>query len=309
MIETHPMHGLRLAGQAVKAFAAVIAVMLLQGCSMSEAPILFPKGPVGQAQLDLLLTAFWLMMIVAIPAIVLTLFFAFRYRSGQDTSAYDPDWGGSWKIETVVWLVPAAIIVVLGTLVWTSTHKLDPYKSLASDETAFKVQAIALDWKWLFLYPELGTASVNELAFPQDRPLSVEITSDTVMNSFMIPALGGQIYAMAGMRTELNLIADEPGVFAGRNTMFSGDGFPDQHFKAHAMTSDDFEVWKTKVGGASAALDAKTYLDLRKQSVANPVAYYSAYEPELFDLLLRKYAPITGPLESEAAELICRGGA
>jgi len=287
----------------------VAAASVLSSCSLSQAPILFPKGPVGQAQLDLLVTAFWLMMIVAIPAIVLTLFFAFRYRSGQDTAAYDPDWGGSWKVETVVWLVPAAIIVVLGTLVWTSTHKLDPYKALSSDQAAFKVQAIALDWKWLFLYPELGTASVNELAFPADRPLSLEITSDTVMNSFMIPALGGQIYAMAGMRTELNLIADEPGVFTGRNTMFSGDGFPDQHFQAHAMTPDDFEAWKAKAGGASGALDAQTYLELRKQSVANPVTYYPAYEPDLFELLLRKYAPIAGPLESEAAELICRGEA
>lgn len=249
------------------------------------------------------------MMIVAIPAIVLTLFFVWRYRGGAAKAAYTPDWEGSWKIETVVWLVPAAIVMVLGTLVWQTTHKLDPYKELTSDKPAFKVQAVALDWKWLFLYPETGVASVNELAFPADRPLSIEITSDTVMNSLMIPALGGQIYAMAGMRSELNLIADEPGVFTGRNTMYSGDGFADQHFKAHAMNEEDFSAWKDKVSGEAATLDAETYQELCKKSVANPVSYFSAYEADLFKLILRKYAPIAGPNESKAAELICRGGA
>lgn len=283
--------------------------LMLQGCGLSDAPVLHPKGPIALAERDLLFTAFWVMMIVAIPAIVLTLFFVWRYRSGSQKAAYAPEWDSSWKIETVVWLVPAAIIIVLGTLVWQSTHTLDPYKKIASDKAAFKVQAIALDWKWLFLYPELGVASVNELAFPADRPLSIEITSDTVMNSLMMPALGGQIYAMAGMRSELNLLADDPGVFMGRNTMYSGDGFPDQHFKAHAMSEADFTEWKAKVSGEGTPLDAETYLELHKQSVANPVAYYSSFETGLFKLILRKYAPIVGPYESEAAELICRGAA
>ncbi|MCL4155904.1 UNVERIFIED_CONTAM: hypothetical protein GTU68_036898 [Idotea baltica] len=247
------------------------------------------------------------MMIVAIPAIVLTLFFAWRYRKRKNGGVYTPDWDGSWIVETVVWLVPGAIVVVLGTLVWTRTHEFDPYKALVSDKPAFKVQAVALDWKWLFVYPELGTASVNELAFPADRPLSIEITSDTVMNSLMIPALGGQIYAMAGMRSELNLLADGPGVFTGRNTMYSGDGFSDQHFKAHAMSESDFTAWKAKVSASADVLDAPAYLELHKDSTANPVAYYSATEAKLFDIILRKYAPIVGPYESEAAELICRG--
>jgi cytochrome o ubiquinol oxidase subunit II len=283
--------------------------LFLQGCGVSDAPVLFPKGPIALAQRDLLFTAFGLMMIVAIPAIFLTFFFVWRYRRSNQDVVYAPDWEGSWKIETVVWLVPAAIIVVLGALVWTSTHKLDPYKELAADKPAFKVQAVALDWKWLFIYPELGVASVNELAFPQDRPLSIEITSDTVMNSLMIPALGGQIYAMAGMRTELNLLASEPGVFNGRNTMYSGDGFSDQHFKAHAMSEADFATWKDKVSSSSGVLDAKNYLELHAQSSANPVTYYSSFEPGLFDIILRKYAPVMGPYESEAAELICRGAA
>lgn len=285
-----------------------LAALPLAGCALSEAPMVNPQGPVAQAQVNLLFTAFALMMIVAIPAMLLTLFFAFRYRSRPERAArYTPDWEGSWGIETIIWLVPAAIVISLGVLLWQATHALDPYRKLSSDETAFNVQAVALDWKWLFIYPELGTASVNELAFPADRPLSIEITSDTVMNSLMIPALGGQIYAMAGMRTELNLLADNPGTFMGRNTMFSGTGFSDQHFLAHAMDEADFASWQDAVSASAQALDARTYLDLAEQSIANPVTYYSSVEPDLFQLILRKYAPVVGPYESEAAELICRG--
>ncbi|WP_422376750.1 ubiquinol oxidase subunit II [Roseibium sp.] len=276
--------------------------LLLTGCALSDAPVLNPKGPIALAERNLLFTAFWLMMIVAIPAILLTLFFAWRYRRRENGAAYTPDWEGSWTIEAVVWLVPAAIVIAIGTLVWESTHRLDPYKALVPEgkNPAFTVQAIALDWKWLFLYPELGTASVNELAFPANRPLRIEITSDTVMNSLMIPALGGQIYAMAGMRSELNLIADEPGVFMGRNTMYSGDGFSDQHFKAHAMSEADFKAWNGKVGDSGSALDAATYADLHKQSIADPVTYYSSYETDLFKTIMKKYAPVSAPASGPA---------
>ncbi|TYC56369.1 ubiquinol oxidase subunit II [Rhodobacterales bacterium] len=285
------------------------ACLLLAGCGLSDAPVLNPKGPIALQETDLLFSAFWLMMIVTIPAILLTVFFAWRYRRSNERATYTPNWEGSNLVEAVMWLVPAAIIVALGTMVWDATHKLDPYKPIVSDKPAFKVQAVALDWKWLFIYPELGTASVNELSFPADRPLTIEITSDTVMNSLMIPALGGQIYAMAGMRSEINLLADAPGVFTGRNTMYSGDGFSDQHFLAHAMSESDFAAWKDKVSAAATALDAQTYIELHKKSTANPVTYYSSVETDLFDIILRKYAPIVGPYESEAAELICRGAA
>ncbi|MHA7772344.1 ubiquinol oxidase subunit II [Roseibium sp. M-1] len=300
------------AGRALKplGIAALFCVLsVLQGCALAEAPVLFPKGPIALAERDLLFAAFGIMMIVAIPAILLTLLFVWRYRKGNEKAEYAPDWEGSWKIEAVVWAVPAAIVIAIGTMVWESTHKLDPYRAIVSDKPAFKVQAVALDWKWLFLYPELGTASVNELAFPADRPLTIEITSDTVMNSLMIPALGGQIYAMAGMRSELNLLADGPGTFTGRNTMYSGDGFSDQHFLAHAMNDADFDAWKAKVTASPEELSAGSYLELQKQSVANPVSHYSSYETDLFNLILRKYKPMVGPYESEAAELICRGAA
>ncbi|KZM48212.1 ubiquinol oxidase subunit II [Labrenzia sp. OB1] len=309
MIEANSGRSARRSSRPLAAVLLLTAGALLQGCGLSDAPVLFPKGPIALAERNLLFTAFAIMMIVAIPAIVLTLFFAWRYRKRKNGAVYTPEWDGSWIIEAVVWLVPGAIVVVLGTLVWTRTHEFDPYKPIVSDKPAFRVQAVALDWKWLFVYPELGVASVNELAFPADRPLSIEITSDTVMNSLMIPALGGQIYAMAGMRSELNLMADGPGVFMGRNTMYSGDGFSDQHFKAHALNEDDFTAWKEKVTASPDVLDAKAYLELHKQSVANPVSYYSSTEAKLFEIILRKYAPIMGPYESEAAELICRGAA
>jgi len=283
----------------IAAVAPVTVLLLsgiaLSGCALNDAPVLNPKGPIALAERDLLFTAFWLMMIVAIPAILLTLLFAWRYRSRENGADHAPDWDGSNAIEAVIWLVPAAIVIVIGTLVWESTHRLDPYKALASDKPEFKVQAVALDWKWLFLYPELGTASVNELAFPADRPLSIEITSDTVMNSLMIPALGGQIYAMAGMRSELNLIADEPGIFMGRNTMYSGDGFSDQHFKAHALNEADFKAWQDKVSESGTDLDAATYAELHKKSVANPVTYYTTFEPDLFMTIMKKYAPASMP--------------
>ncbi|WP_244327789.1 COX aromatic rich motif-containing protein [Roseibium sp. RKSG952] len=271
---------------------------------------MFPSGPIGQAQRDLLFDAFWLMMIVAIPVYLLAIFFIWRYRrSHKGNATYKPHWEGNWQIETVVWTVPALIVIVIAYLQITGTQKLDPFRQIDPNLKSFQVQAVAQDWKWLFIYPELGVATVNELAFPADRPLTIDITSDTVMNSFMIPALGGQIYAMAGMRTELNLLANEPGTFTGRNTLYSGDGYSEQYFQAHAMTDADFSAWREKVAASANALDAQTYVDLQKPSVANPVTYYSSFEPNLFTIILRKYAPIVGPYESEAAELICRGSA
>ncbi|MEP3274913.1 MAG: ubiquinol oxidase subunit II [Stappiaceae bacterium] len=283
------------------------ALLLLSGCGLSEAPLIDTKGPIATQERDLLFTAFGLMLIVVVPVFVMTAVFCWRYRASGGKGAYRPEWSSSMKIETVVWLVPACIIAVLGYLVWTYTHKLDPYKKLASDGSSFEVQAIAQDWKWLFVYPELGVASVNELAFPSNRPLSLKITSDTVMNSFMIPALGGQIYAMAGMTTRLNLIADEPGNFRGRNTMYSGDGFSDQHFQAIAMSDEDFASWTNKVQSAPQSLDASTYANLVKPSIANAVTYYSSVEPSLFEKIVRKYAAHECSGQTQVGQYICRG--
>ncbi|GAB5375869.1 MAG: ubiquinol oxidase subunit II [Acuticoccus sp.] len=296
-------------GRIAARVVPLLLIGLLAGCGLADAPVINPKGPIALAERNLLFNAFWIMMIVAIPVYVLAIVFTLRYRANRHgNAAYTPDWEGSNAIEAVVWAIPAVIVIILGTLVWDKTHDLDPYKPVGTGDP-FRVQVVAQDWKWLFIYPELGVATVNELAFPHDRPLALEITSDTVMNSLWIPALGGQIYAMAGMRSELHLLASEPGEFRGRNTMYSGDGFSDQHFTARALDEADFAAWRDKVVAADTALDARAYVELVKPSQKVPVTYYSSFEPNLFNIILRKYAPNPGPFESEAVAIICGGGA
>src|ERR1700712_5606241 len=182
--------------------------LFLSGCKME---LLDPKGSVGMAEKDLILTATYAMLIVVVPVIFLTLFFAWKYRESNTSATYMPKWAHSTKIVIVMWLVPSLIIFYLGILTYKSTHALDPYKPLVSEVTPITVEVVALDWKWLFIYPELGIATVNQIEFPVGTPVNFKITSDSVMNSFFIPQLGGQIYAMAGMQTKLHLIADEAG--------------------------------------------------------------------------------------------------
>jgi cytochrome o ubiquinol oxidase subunit II len=268
--------------------------LAVSGCGLAEAPMLDPKGPITRVERDLLFDAFGLMLIVVIPVFVMAFVFVWFYRPASKHDVYRPDWGYSAWMDALVWLVPAAIVIAIGTLVWEYTHRLDPYRSIDSDQRPLEVQVVAQDWKWLFLYPEQGIAAVNELAFPSERPLSLKITSDTVMNSFLIPALGGQIYAMAGMQTRLQLLADEPGRFAGRNMQFSGDGFANQYFEAIAMPDRDFEAWVAKAKESEGRLDAAAYEQLAEPSELHPVTYYAAFEPDLFARIIAKYAP-AGP--------------
>jgi cytochrome o ubiquinol oxidase subunit 2 len=267
---------------------AIGLVLLTSGCSFIEAPVLNPKGPVALAERDILFRALAIMMIVVVPVFVMTFWFAWRYRASRLEAHYEPEWESS-TLDTANWIVPALIVASLGVHVWLSTHALDPYKPLQSPDKPVEIQAVAQDWKWLFIYPNEGIASVNELAFMSKAPVSLKITSDTVMNSFYIPALAGQIYAMAGMQTRLNLSASEPGRFVGRNTQYSGRGFADQHFIAIAKTPAEFENWVTQVRQSPQKLDAAAYAALAKPSAAHPVTYYSGVEPGLFDTIIRKY--------------------
>jgi cytochrome o ubiquinol oxidase subunit 2 len=264
-------------------------ILLLSACSLSEAPVLDPQGPIALAERNLLFTAFGVMLIVVIPVFVMVFWFAWRYRASNTKARYAPDWSYSGPVEAVVWLVPAAIIIVLGVLVWQSTHRLDPYRTIDRAERPLEVEVVALDWKWLFIYPEHGIASVNELVFPSGRPVSLRITSDTVMNSFSIPALAGQIYAMAGMQTRLNLMADGPGQFVGRNMQYSGSGFSDQQFEAIATSQQDFDAWVAKARASSNPLDAGAYRKLARPGVEKRVTHYSAADSELFDSIVHKY--------------------
>ncbi|MEH6546906.1 MAG: ubiquinol oxidase subunit II [Sneathiella sp.] len=288
-------------------FLSLLAASLT-GCGLLDSPVLDPKGPIATAERDLLFAAFCLMLIVLIPVFAMTLFFSWRYRENGGKGQHRPKWTSSSLIETFVWLVPIAIIISLSYLTWTYTYKLDPYRALESDKPAINVQVIAQDWKWLFVYPDYNIASVNELAFPSNRPLSLEITSDTVMNSFMVPALGGQIYAMAGMTTRLQLLADENGSFTGRNTQYSGDGFSDQHFQAVAMTEQDFDAWVAARKQSSEILDGARYLKLADKSVAHPVEYFSNVVPNLFNGIIAKYTSRACPGDSENIRMICQEG-
>lgn len=225
--------------------------------------------------------AFWLMMIIIIPVIILTLVVAWRYRASGGKGDYQPDWDHSRALEVVLWGIPFAMIAVLATIVWNQTHRLDPYKPLPGADP-LRVQAIALDWKWLFIYPDEGIGTVNELALPAGRPVTFHITSEVAMNSFMIPALGGQIYAMAGMETKLNLLSNDVGETEGRNMQFTGDGFSDQTFRVLSLSESDFEGWTEKVRQSDATLDVATFAEISKPSIAAPVSYYASVPDGFF---------------------------
>jgi cytochrome o ubiquinol oxidase subunit 2 len=269
-------------------WAMALAAALLTG-ACDRAVILNPKGPIADAQRGLLIDAFSVMLIVVVPVIVMAILFAWRYRASNRDATYAPTWAYSAKIDAVVWLVPALIVIAVGVLVWRSTHKLDPYREIVSDVPLLDIQVVAQDWKWLFIYPEQGIAVVNQMAIPAGRPISLRITSDTVMNSFYVPALAGQIYAMAGMQTRLQMLADAPGKFVGRNTQYSGGGFSDQFFEVVATSPADFDAWVAKTKQAPGKLDAAAYAKLAEKSRLVPIAYFSGVEPRLFDSIIAKY--------------------
>ena len=283
------------------------AAALLSGCDMA---LMNPKGQVGLEQRSLILTALGLMLIVVIPVIVMTIAFAWKFRASNTKAKYTPNWSHSNKIEAVVWTVPIIIILILGTITWKTTHSLDPYKPLASEAKPITVEVISLDWKWLFVYPELGIATVNELAFPTNVPVNFKITSDTVMNSFFIPRLGGQIYAMAGMQTKLHLIANEPGKYDGISGGYSGKGFSGMKFTAIATPSQqEFDQWVATVRASSKTLNSMEEFNvLAKPSEFHPVEYFSSVQPELFENLIRKFTQSGGAPAHHHAESETRQG-
>lgn len=263
-----------------------LGMLLLSGCNWT---LLDPKGQVGIEQKNLILIATGLMLLVVVPVIIMTLVFAWKYRASNKAATYTPDWSHSTKIEAAVWIIPILIIIALGYVTYHSTHKLDPYRPLDSDVKPVQIDVVALDWKWLFIYPEQGIATVNQIVFPANTPLNFRVTSDAVMNSFFIPALGGQIYAMAGMTTKLHLIANENGEFDGISANYSGAGFTGMKFKATATSQADFDAWVAKVKASPKKLDKAEYEALAKPSENNPVALYSEASPDTFQLIVDKY--------------------
>jgi len=282
--QANQMNGITRKGMRLLLMAGLIAC--LSGCNFD---LLNPKGSIGAAEKSLIITSTVAMLIVVVPVIILTLVFAWRYRASNRDARYEPKWAHSTKIEVVVWTIPTLIILFLGVLTWKTTHELDPYRPLESSVRPINVQVVALDWKWLFIYPDLGIATVNQLAFPVGTPVNFRITSDSVMNSFFIPQLGSQIYAMAGMQTRLHLIADETGDFAGLSANYSGRGYSDMKFRALAQTPAEFDEWVAKVRAAPERLDMNVYGAVTQPAENQPVRYFSAVDSKLFRNIIAKY--------------------
>jgi cytochrome o ubiquinol oxidase subunit II len=269
------------------------AVTCLGGCSTIL--LLDPKGPIGESERFVILTAIALMAIVVIPVFIMAFWFPRKYRAANTASTYMPKWSYSGKIDLVMWAVPIAIVTVLAILAWTRTHELDPYKPIASAEKPITIEAVSLDWKWLFIYPDQNIATVNQITFPVNVPVSFKLTSDTVMTSFFIPQLGSQIYAMGGMQTRLHLLANKPGTYAGQNNQISGRGYADMHFTAKAVSREEFQAWVEKIKQSPEKLDPERYERLARPSAGYyPVTYFSAVTPDLFLYILRKYDPMWG---------------
>nr|WP_116309070.1 ubiquinol oxidase subunit II [Cupriavidus taiwanensis] len=264
---------------------------LLSGCNLE---LLNPKGSIGEQEKSLILISLFVMLMVVIPVIFLTLWFAWRYRESNTRATYAPTWSHSTRIEIVVWGIPCVIVACLAVLIWESTHKLDPYRPLESEVRPLQVDVIALNWKWLFVYPEYGVASVNQLAIPVGTPVSFRLTSESMMNAFFIPQLGSMVYTMAGMQTRLHLIAESPGIYLGQSAAYSGAGFSDMHFKTLATSREEFDAWIARARASGQALDANAYRALEQPSSKDPVTLYAAVAPKLFDQVVDKYMQAYG---------------
>ena len=275
--------------RAISALGLGLTTVALSGCNMA---VMDPQGPVGVQERDLIILAILLMLIPVVPVIIMTLWFGWRYRASNTAATYVPDFEHSNRIEAVVWAIPTLIIFALGAVTWVSTHQLDPRAPLANTAAAVKpieVEVVSLDWKWLFIYPEYGVASVNEMAMPVGRPVHFKLTSATVMDSFFIPQLGSQIYTMTGMETQLSLRADKPGTYDGISANYSGTGFAGMKFNAIATDQAGFDAWINKAKASNARLDGAAYQVLAQRGLGQ-TAYYAAVDPTLFHQILNKCA-------------------
>lgn len=288
--------------------------LALAGCNMV---VMKPSGDIAQQQAQLIVTSTLLMLLIIVPVIALTLFFAWRYRQSNTSAPYDPEWDHSTKLELVIWGAPLLIIIVLGAITWVSTHKLDPYRPLERIDAQrpipagvepLVVEVVALDWKWLFLYPEQGIATVNEMAAPVDRPIQFKITSSTVMNSFFVPALAGQIYAMPGMETKLHAVINQPGVYDGFSGNFSGDGFSHMRFKFHGLSQQDFEGWVASNRQQGGELTRQAYLQLEQPSEREPVRRYARVEEGLYRSILNRCVDGSRMCMDQMMAIDARGG-
>ncbi|AHE57260.1 ubiquinol oxidase subunit II [Sphingomonas sanxanigenens] len=308
------LHSARRIRPPLRLLNAAALVPLLGGC---QTVVLNPAGDVARQQGDLVVISTMLMLLIVVPVMALIGLFAWRYRSANTEARYEPDWDHSTQLELVIWAAPLMIIICLGALTWVGTHLLDPYRPLARTapqqpvNAAVKpldVQVVALDWKWLFIYPEYGIATVNEFAAPVDRPVSFRISSSSVMNSFYIPALAGQIYAMPGMETKLHAVFNEPGEFKGFSANYSGAGFSHMRFAARSLSPAAFDAWVAEAKGGGGALDRAGYLELERPSENVPVARFANVETGLFDKVVNMCVEPGKMCMTDMMEIDAKGG-
>ncbi len=277
---------------SLRLFAGAMMIgltLLVSGCDFSYMSTMDPVGPIGETERDITLLTILLMAFVFIPILGMTIAIAWRYRSTSTNSKYTPDWDHSWLVELFAWGGPIIILIILAVMTWISTHDLDPYKAIESDAKPIRIDAVATDWKWLFIYPEEGVASVNEFAFPKNVPLEIHLTSNSVMNAFMIQRMGTQIFAMSGMQTKLHLMSRETGNFDGGNYQYTGDGFSKMRFLARAMTEDNYQQWLDQVRSQGSAIDLTKFQKFAQPSVADGVTYFAPVQDGLFDKIINQF--------------------
>ncbi len=286
------MRKLKIAFYILLSLAAVFATISLLAEGNIE--VLNPKGIIAAQQRDLIATSTWLMLIIVIPTLILSAVIAWQYRQENKKAKHNPDWDYNFTAEAIWWGVPFIIITILSVIVWQSSYALDPFKPLKSDKKPLTIQAVALQWKWLFIYPEQKIATLNFVEMPTDVPIVFDITADAPMNSFWIPQLGGQIYAMPGMKTKLHLMANETGVFRGSSANLSGKGFSGMYFAVKAVTENDFDTWVANAQQSQQILDRQVYDDLARPSENVPEAQYALQSSDLYDQIVMKYMSMDG---------------
>jgi cytochrome o ubiquinol oxidase subunit 2 len=276
---------------------ALTSAATLGGCSEG---VLNPQGPIAFAERQILFNSLGIMLAIVIPTILATLGVAFWFRSSNRRAVYMPDFTYSGRLEMIVWSIPAMTVLLVGGVAWVGAHDLDPRRAISSAVKPVNVQVVSLDWKWLFIYPDQGIASVNRLTVPVGTPISFELTSSGVMNSFFVPQLGSQIYTMSGMATHVQLQADHPGMYPGLSAQFSGDGFADMRFSVDAVPADEFARWVTATRSTGPILDAGTYADLAKPSEKVSPFTYRTVASDLFNRIV-----MSGTTPDETSQSTC----